>query len=120
MGSMSHTVEALALSPDRVLVDENRVPRSVDRARWAPVVKGDQRVAAIAAASILAKVDRDRMMVELDAVHPGDGVASNKGYPSVDHRAALVKLGPSAVHRRSFLVDYSDDRTFGARRSPAR
>ncbi len=66
------------------------------------VVGGDAKVAAIAAASVIAKVTRDAMMVELDERHPGYGFAENKGYSSRDHFAAIDRLGPSHVHRRSF------------------
>jgi ribonuclease HII len=66
------------------------------------VVKGDSRVAAIAAASILAKVTRDREMLELDLLYPGYGLAGHKGYPTKAHLEALDKLGPSPIHRCSF------------------
>ena len=66
------------------------------------VVKGDAKVLSIAAASIVAKVTRDRLMEELDAMHPGYGFASHKGYPVAAHRAALVRLGPCAAHRKSY------------------
>ena len=68
----------------------------------APVVKGDSQVPAIAAASILAKVSRDREMVELDRVYPGYGMAGHKGYPTAVHLEALSRLGPTPIHRRSF------------------
>jgi ribonuclease HII len=67
-----------------------------------PVVKGDLRVAAISAASILAKVTRDREMVELDRHWPGYGLARHKGYPTPDHLEALNRLGATPQHRRSF------------------
>jgi ribonuclease HII len=66
------------------------------------VVRGDSRCVSIAAASIVAKVTRDRMMHRLDALHPGYGLARNKGYPTPDHLAALRRLGPCPLHRRSF------------------
>jgi ribonuclease HII len=66
------------------------------------VIDGDACCAAIAAASILAKVTRDRLMVELDAVFPGYGFARHKGYPTPEHLKALHRLGPCPVHRRSF------------------
>jgi ribonuclease HII len=65
-------------------------------------VKGDARVPAIAAASILAKVVRDAEMVELDSAYPGYGLAQHKGYPTRQHLEALQQLGPSPIHRRSF------------------
>jgi len=66
------------------------------------VVQGDSRVDCIAAASILAKVTRDREMLALDALYPGYGFALHKGYPTATHRQALARLGPSPVHRASF------------------
>jgi len=98
--AMRRAVEALGVQPGFVYVDGNRCPA------WhypsQAVVKGDSRVATIAAASILAKVLRDREMTELDAQYPGYGFARHKGYPTPDHLEALRRLGPSAIHRRSF------------------
>lgn len=87
----------------QVFVDGNqRIPEL----EWAqtPYVKGDARSWSIAAASILAKVHRDALMVEYDALYPGYGFASNVGYPTAAHRAALRELGPTPIHRRSFHV----------------
>ena len=98
--AMHRAVRALQPQPVYVLVDGNRLPR------WdyasEPVVKGDDRVAAIAAASILAKVQRDAELQELDRQYPGYGFARHKGYPTPAHLAALRELGATAVHRRSF------------------
>ena len=98
--AMHRAVRALEPQPVYVLVDGNRLPR------WdyasEPVVKGDDRVAAIAAASILAKVQRDAELLELDRQYPGYGFARHKGYPTPAHLAALRELGASAVNRRSF------------------
>lgn len=98
--AMQRAVDALSVTPSYVLVDGNRLPR------WdypsEPVVKGDDRVPAIAAASILAKVQRDQELVALDAIYPGYGFAKHKGYPTAAHLAALQELGVTAVHRRSF------------------
>ena len=98
--AMHRAVLALQPQPVYVLVDGNRLPR------WdyasEPVVKGDDRVAAIAAASILAKVQRDAELLELDRQYPGYGFARHKGYPTPAHLAALRELGATAVHRRSF------------------
>ena len=85
----------------QVLVDGKQVPGGLDCAGEA-VVGGDGRSLSIAAASIVAKVERDRAMLALDADWPGYGWASNKGYATADHRAALRRLGPSPHHRRSF------------------
>jgi ribonuclease HII len=67
-----------------------------------PLIKGDQRSLSIAAASILAKVARDQILRDLDAIHPGYGFAQHKGYGTAQHLAALAQLGPCPVHRRSF------------------
>ncbi len=100
MLAMHRAVDGLTVSPEYVLVDGNRLPE------WSyaseAVVKGDSRVLEIAAASILAKVERDREMVALDKQYPGYGLAGHKGYPTKAHIAALQELGPSVIHRRSF------------------
>jgi ribonuclease HII len=100
MLAMHRAVRALQPQPGYVLVDGNRLPRWSYAAE--PVVGGDDRVPAIAAASILAKVQRDRELVELDARYPGYGFAAHKGYPTRAHLAALRALGVTPVHRRSF------------------
>ena len=100
MLAMHRAVQALQPQPGYVLVDGNRLPRWSYAAE--PVVGGDNRVPAIAAASILAKVQRDRELVELDAHFPGYGFAAHKGYPTPSHLAALRALGVTPVHRRSF------------------
>ncbi|GAB5450669.1 MAG: ribonuclease HII [Halioglobus sp.] len=98
--AMHRAVQALVPQPVYVLVDGNRLPR------WSypsePVVKGDDRVPAIAAASILAKVQRDSELVALEQQYPGYGFASHKGYPTAAHLAALRALGVTPAHRRSF------------------
>lgn len=98
--AMHRAVQGLSPQPESVLVDGNRLPRWDYRAQ--PVVKGDSRVAAIAAASILAKVQRDSELVALESRYPGYGFATHKGYPTAAHLAALEALGVSPVHRRSF------------------
>ena len=90
----------LASSPDHVLIDGRGIPGL--RFPQTHIVGGDRKSFCIAAASIVAKVARDRMMTELDARHPGYGFASHKGYCTAEHFEALAKLGPSPVHRRSF------------------
>ncbi len=100
MAAMRRAVEGLAITPDLVLIDGNRCPELPMAAR--AIVKGDQTEAAICAASILAKVTRDREMVELDRRHPGYGLAKHKGYPTKAHLEALERLGVSPVHRLSF------------------
>ncbi|UJJ33419.1 ribonuclease HII [Halopseudomonas maritima] len=100
MLAMQRAVAGLDVQPTLVLVDGNRCP--VLPMRSEPVVKGDSRVPAIAAASILAKVARDREMLELDQQYPGYGIAGHKGYPTPVHLAALRELGATPIHRRSF------------------
>ena len=98
--AMRRAVEGLRLRPHRVVVDGNRVP--LLPMTVAALVKGDAKVAAISAASILAKVQRDRWCVELHAEFPHYGFATHKGYPTAAHLAALQLHGPCAAHRRSF------------------
>ncbi|HEY7775929.1 MAG TPA: ribonuclease HII [Kineobactrum sp.] len=98
--AMQRAVQALQPQPGYVLVDGNRLPR------WdypsESVVRGDDRVPAIAAASILAKVQRDSELVAFDSVYPGYGFAAHKGYPTAAHLLALRTLGVTPLHRRSF------------------
>jgi ribonuclease HII len=98
--AMKRALQGLALRPDLVLVDALVVP-DVEMPQQA-IVKGDALSVSIAAASIVAKVARDGIMRECDARHPGYGLGHNMGYASEDHRNALRRLGPSAIHRRSF------------------
>lgn len=100
MLAMQRAVAGLSVQPDRVLVDGNRCP--ILPMPSEPVIQGDGRVPAIAAASILAKVARDREMKELDLQYPGYGIAQHKGYPTPVHLLALRELGASVIHRRSF------------------
>lgn len=98
--AMHRAVAGLSIQPEHVLVDGNKIPQWSYPAE--AVVKGDSRVAAISAASILAKVTRDRELVELDKVYPGYGLAGHKGYPTKAHLAALATLGVTPIHRTSF------------------
>ncbi|AVF37286.1 ribonuclease HII [Rahnella sikkimica] len=100
MLAMQRAVAGLALTPDMVLIDGNRCPK-LPMASQA-VVKGDSKVAEISAASILAKVTRDREMVELDLQFPEYGFAKHKGYPTPVHLESLARLGATVHHRRSF------------------
>ena len=98
--AMHRAVLALSPPPGFVLVDGNRLPRWEFLAQ--PVVGGDGSVPAIAAASIIAKVQRDAELVALDSRYPGYGFAAHKGYPTRSHLAALATLGVTPAHRRSF------------------
>lgn len=98
--AMRRAVAALAVRPAALLVDGNQDPRC--GLPTTTVVGGDGRWAPIAAASILAKVHRDREMARLDQCYPGYGLARHKGYPTAAHLQALARLGASPIHRRSF------------------
>jgi ribonuclease HII len=100
--AMRRAVEGLGVVPEHLLIDARRlrdlpIPQSA-------IVKGDQRSASIAAASILAKTSRDARMIEADRQYPGYGFAQHKGYPVRAHRTALARLGPCPLHRRSFAL----------------
>lgn len=98
--AMQRAVTDLAVVADLVLVDGKQVPQLAFPAR--AVVDGDARSLSIAAASIVAKVTRDRLMADLDRQYPGYGWERNAGYGTAEHRAALARLGPTPEHRRSF------------------
>jgi len=100
MLAMKRAVEGLGVAPDLALIDGNRCPDL--ELPMAAVVKGDQRVQAISAASIIAKVARDRMMVELHEQFPQYGLAQHKGYPTPFHRQAIFEYGITDFHRCSF------------------
>jgi ribonuclease HII len=97
---MSRAVDALGIDPAMVLVDGNRCPRW-ERPSLA-IVAGDAKCRSIAAASIVAKVTRDRIMFDHSRDYPGYGWETNKGYPTPAHCRALEALGPTPLHRRSF------------------
>ncbi len=98
--AMKRAVEGLSKCPDHLKIDGNkRINMTIS---METIVKGDSKVAAISAASIIAKVARDHEMRELDAQHPEYGFASHKGYPTKAHREALIKYGALCCHRRSF------------------
>lgn len=99
--AMCRAVAGLPCAVDHALIDGNKVPRDMACAAE-PIVKGDARSLSIAAASILAKVERDRIMVDLAQQHPGYGWEKNAGYPTPDHLAALSALGVTPHHRCSF------------------
>ncbi len=103
MEAMRRALAALALPPDRALVDGNRVPPGLDCPATA-IVRGDAQSLCIGAASIVAKVTRDRLMDGLDAAFPQYGWRQNKGYPTAAHYAALALHGASPHHRQSFRL----------------
>jgi ribonuclease HII len=98
--AMCRAVRALGIAPQLALVDGNQAPALDCAVRT--VVRGDACIPAISAASILAKVRRDQIMVELDVQYPEYGFARHKGYPTVEHLAALERCGVSSIHRISF------------------
>ncbi|MGD2056547.1 MAG: ribonuclease HII [Gammaproteobacteria bacterium] len=100
MLAMRRAVEKLVPAARYALVDGNRCPPLACPAE--AVIRGDSRIAAISAASIIAKVTRDREMIALDDVYPGYGLARHKGYPSRKHLEALQRLGVTPIHRRSY------------------
>ena len=106
MLAMKKAVEGLCVCPDVAYIDGNRVPNLKIPA--IPVVKGDAVSASIAAASILAKVSRDRFMLELDRQYPQYGFARHKGYPTKEHYERIGRYGISPVHRISFLKNLDD------------
>ena len=100
MLAMQRAVEGLHITPKMAMIDGNRCPRLTMPSE--AVVKGDSKVPAIAAASILAKVSRDREMAAFELICPGYGIGGHKGYPTPVHLEALARLGPTPIHRRSF------------------
>ncbi len=98
--AMQRAVAGLRLLPHRVVVDGNRAP--LLSMPVAAVIKGDTKVAAISAASILAKTHRDGLCLQLHEIFPGYGFATHKGYPTAAHLQALQRLGPCSAHRRSY------------------
>ncbi|MCR5108870.1 MAG: ribonuclease HII [Lachnospiraceae bacterium] len=99
--AMREAIQNLSIKPDILLNDAVTIP-GVD-IKQVPIIKGDAKSISIAAASIVAKVTRDRLMVEMDEKYPGYGFASNKGYGSKDHMEAVRTLGPCILHRRTFI-----------------
>ncbi len=99
--AMREAISEMSVQPDQLLVDAVHIPGIAIPQRG--IIKGDAQSISIAAASIVAKVTRDRLMVEMDAKYPGYGFAGNKGYGSAEHIAALREKGPCEIHRRSFI-----------------
>ena len=102
MAAMAQTIVQITPTPDYALVDGTHLPTISLPAKAIP--KGDTLVQSIAAASIIAKVTRDRLMIELDETYPGYGFQGHKGYGTLLHRQAIAQLGPCPIHRRSFKL----------------
>ncbi len=102
--AMRMAISNLKVQPDLLLNDAVTIPEVT--IRQVPIIKGDAKSASIAAASIIAKVTRDRLMVEYDSVLPGYGFAGNKGYGSAAHITALKELGPTPIHRATFIKNF--------------
>ncbi len=98
--AMRRAIEGLATVPQFVLIDAFRIPNLPMPQK--AVIRGDLTIKSVAAASVIAKVERDLEMQRLDAAHPGYGFARHKGYGTKEHQAALSALGPSAIHRKSY------------------
>ena len=102
--AMRYAVHNLSVSPDILLNDAVTIPGL--SMKQVPIIKGDAKSASIAAASIVAKVYRDRLMVKYDETYPGYGFADNKGYGSQAHIEAIKKFGPTPIHRMSFIQNF--------------
>lgn len=105
--AMRQALNSLSRVPDLLLNDAVTIPEV--QIRQIPIVKGDAKSVSIAAASVIAKVTRDRMMTEMDKDYPGYGFASNKGYGSASHIAALKAQGPCGIHRRTFIRNFTEE-----------
>ena len=99
--AMQRAIAGLGITPSRILIDGNALPKDLPASAEA-IIKGDLKEPAISAASILAKTERDRLMVEYDTAYPQFGFAGHKGYGTAAHAEALQRLGPCPIHRTSF------------------
>lgn len=102
--AMKQAINNMNIKADIILIDAVTIPNI--SIRQLPIIKGDAKSYSIAAASILAKVTRDRLMVAYDKIFPGYGFADNKGYGSEQHIKAIQKLGPTLIHRKSFIKNF--------------
>ncbi|HYC80120.1 MAG TPA: ribonuclease HII [Candidatus Binatia bacterium] len=108
MAAMKQAINAMSTQPEFVFIDGNHKVKDLLNVKQEPVIDGDAKILSISAASIIAKVTRDKILNELHQLHPFYNFHLNKGYPTKFHREALVKYGPSPVHRKSFgLVQQS-------------
>lgn len=105
--AMRIAISRLSVRPNLLLNDAVTIPQV--EIPQVPIIKGDAKSVSIAAASIIAKVTRDRMMVQYEDLYPGYEFASNKGYGSARHIAALKEIGPCPIHRRSFIKNFTGD-----------
>ncbi len=104
--AMRQAIEKLGMEPDILLNDAVTIPEVT--LKQVPIIKGDAKSVSIAAASVIAKVTRDRMMVEMDQKYPRYGFASNKGYGSAAHIASIREMGPCEIHRKTFIRNFTD------------
>ncbi|MDO5156946.1 MAG: ribonuclease HII [Eubacteriales bacterium] len=102
--AMREAIGKLSVTPDILLNDAVTIPEIT--IKQVPIIKGDAKSVSIAAASIIAKVTRDRYMVDMDRIYPGYGFASNKGYGSEMHIKQLKEVGPSPIHRKTFIKNF--------------
>ena len=102
--AMRIAISNLKVQPDLLLNDAVKIPEV--NLRQVPIIKGDAKSASIAAASIIAKVTRDRLMTQYEEVLPGYGFASNKGYGSAEHIRAIQEIGPTPIHRQTFIKNF--------------
>ena len=103
--AMTKAVNSLSVKPGALLIDAVHIPQ-LEEYKQVSIIKGDAKSVSIAAASIIAKVTRDRIMKDYAALYPEYGFDSNKGYGSAEHIAALKKYGPCPIHRRSFIGNF--------------
>ena len=104
--AMRDAISALSIKPAVLLNDAVTIPGIGPEIKQVPIIKGDAKSVSIAAASIIAKVTRDRLMEEYDKKYPGYDFASNKGYGSASHIEALKTIGPCEIHRRSLIGNF--------------
>lgn len=107
--AMNRAIEALQMPADFALIDGNRIPKDI-KIPCETVIKGDAKSSSIAAASVLAKVTRDRLMLSLDSEYPQYNFKKHKGYGTKDHRELIIKHGPCKIHRISFLKNILGER----------
>lgn len=100
--AMERALAGLSSAPAHILVDGKFLPKGCEEGLWTAIIKGDQKCLSIACASIIAKVHRDRMMVEYENTYPGYGFGVHKGYGTPFHKEKLKALGVTPIHRRSF------------------